>query len=286
MTAGPTQRGESPRSGRGGTLPRLWQELVLAFKVLTILPLAPRSTGHDEALARSAAFFPVVGAVLGAATWGLDLLLAHIFGPLVRAGLLLAFLSFVTGGMHLDGLADTCDGLFSRAGRERALEIMRDSRIGALGASGLIITLLLKFSLLATLTGPLRAPVLFLMPIAGRQAMILAMAMFPAARPGSGLGGVFTQRAGTRALIGSPCLWSVALALAWAMLGTGSPVGLATRGLVFLATGAAGALACGAGVAATAARRLGGLTGDVYGAASEVGEVGFLLVITGLLSLV
>jgi len=282
MTAGPTQHGESPGSGRGGALRRLSRELILAFKVLTILPLAPRSAWHDEDVARSAAFFPVVGAALGAAAWGLDLLLAHIFDPLVRAGLLLAFLSFITGGMHLDGLADTCDGLFSRAGRERALEIMRDSRIGALGAAGLIIALLLKFSLLASLTGPLRAPALFLMPIAGRQAMTLAMAVFPPARPGSGLGGAFTQHAGRRALVASPCLWAAALALAWAILGIGSPAGVATWGLAFLACGVAIALACGAGVAATAAHRLGGLTGDVYGATSEVAEVAFLLVMIGL----
>ncbi len=247
----------------------MWGELRNAFTILTILPLEGPVTSPRSDPARSATYFPVVGAFIGGVLWAVDFTGGFLPAG-VRAALLLIASTAVTGGLHLDGLADTCDGIFSRAGRERALEIMRDSRLGALGATGLVLTLLLKFGLLTELAPAYRALTLFLMPVCGRQAMVLLMSIYPYARRAEGLGGAFAGRVGGRQIRGSLIL-TICLILAGALLsGAGKPAlaGLfsgfvLTFGLVYL-------------VSRYVAARLGGMTGDTYGAANEAAELVFL----------
>jgi adenosylcobinamide-GDP ribazoletransferase len=252
-------------------------DLGRAFTVLTILPIGRYIPWTGEELPRCAAYFPVVGAALGSLLWGLDTLLAPIFGPLVRAAILLATLAIATGGLHLDGLADTCDGLFSRAPRERALEIMHQGSIGALGAASLVLTLLLKFSLLAALDGPLRGSVLFLMPLIGRQVVVLVIAAFGPAQSGTGLGNTFARRVGRQAIPCSLLLSGVLVGAAWAFLRDARYLA-STGSIVALGGGCAAALLCSLVAAAVAARRLGGTSGDVYGALIEVAELTFAFV--------
>jgi adenosylcobinamide-GDP ribazoletransferase len=167
----------------------------------------------------------------------------------------------LTGGIHLDGVADGLDGL---AGRDRAerLAIMRDSRVGVFGALGLILFLLLGFASLAGVPGPLRGRALLLAPAVGRFAPLLLARACVAATPGRGFGGSFMGAVTRPAVgIGGIVVIAVASAVLW-------PWGLlaAVTGLVV------------AWVAARFfSRRLGGLTGDGLGAAVELGEVGVLL---------
>ena len=242
-----------------------------AFTILTILPWKGPTNSPPTDPARSATYFPVVGAFIGGVLLAVDF--AGGFLPAhVRAALLLIASTAVTGGLHLDGLADTCDGIFSRAGRERALEIMRDSRLGALGATGLVLFLLLKFGLLTELTPRYRVLTLFLMPVCGRQAMVLLMSIYPYARREQGLGGAFAGRVGWRQTLGSFTLTICLILAGTALSGTGRTAlaslffsFVLTFGLVYL-------------VSRYVAARLGGMTGDTYGAANEAAELVFLFV--------
>ena len=245
-------------------------ELRNALTILTILPLKGPAVTAEIDPVRSTVYFPMVGAFIGGVLLAVDAA-GSLFSAPVRGALVMIASAAVTGGLHLDGLADTFDGLFSRAPRERALEIMRDSRLGALGANGLILFLLLKLGLLTELAERYRGLVLFLMPVFGRQAMVLLMSVYPYARQDRGLGRAFAGRVGPREVIGS-CALTISLMFAGGLLSGTGGVGWAwsffgfalTLGLVYLSS-------------RYVAGRLGGMTGDTYGAGNEVAELIFLL---------
>ena len=167
----------------------------------------------------------------------------------------------MTGGIHLDGLADVLDGL---AGRDRAqrLAIMRDSRVGVFGAAGLVLFLLLVVTALADLPDPVRGRLLILAPVVGRAAPLMVGGWLRPATPGEGLGAAFVS--GLSRWAGP--LWALGgILLAGALLG---PWGSGIPALAWVAVIL---------VAAFAARRLGGLTGDVLGAVVELAELCALL---------
>jgi adenosylcobinamide-GDP ribazoletransferase len=235
--------------------------LILAVRFLTVVPVPGRETQGVSALGRAAGWFPVVGLLLGAGLAGALLVLHVLFPPLVAAVLLVTVWKAVTGGIHLDGLADSLDGL---AGRDpaRRLAIMRDSRIGVFGAIGLILCLLLAVTSLADLSDPARARLLVLAPVVGRVAPLLVGGWLRPATPGQGLGAAFV---GGLSRWAGPLSGLSGLALGSALLG---PWGAMIAGV------ALGAALLWAGFAA---RRLGGLTGDVLGAVVELAELGVLL---------
>lgn len=235
------------------------RRFAVAVSFLTCLPLG--LTGADEEeVGRSVAFFPLVGLVLGlilvAATW----LLGERFPAPVVAGLLVALLAVLTGGLHLDGLADTFDALGARGDAARRLEVLRDSRIGAHGASALVLVLLLKTLALQALVVHGAATACAAFPAVARGVVALEVVLFPYARP-RGLGSAF--RAHTRGADVLAALLVVAVVLAAA--------GAAAM-IAALAT-LVGVLA----FARFASRRFGGLTGDVYGASIELAEALFLV---------
>jgi adenosylcobinamide-GDP ribazoletransferase len=243
------------------------RSLILALRFLTVLPVPGPELPGPAALGRAGWWFPVVGLALGAGLGGLLRGLERLFPPLVAAVLLVAAWKIVTGGLHLDGLADLLDGV---AGRDRAgrLAIMRDSRLGTFGALGLVFTIFMAIAAVSELEGSARPRVLLLAPFVGRVAPLLVGGWLRPATPGQGLGAAFISGLSRRA---GP-LWAlVALVLGGALLGPGG-VALAVAGL---------------GVAVLAAlvasRWLGGLTGDVLGAAVEVAELSVLLAGSALL---
>src|SRR5271163_4147312 len=131
----------------------LFAELQLAFSFLTILPVIDQRPAPEETVAASFAWFPIVGFLLGVALVGEDWLLAHVFARVIRSVLIVISLTFITGAVHLDGLADTADALGAGRDRERALDILRDSRVGTFGASAIFFDLTLKILALSTLAG-------------------------------------------------------------------------------------------------------------------------------------
>jgi adenosylcobinamide-GDP ribazoletransferase len=234
---------------------------VLAIRYLTILPV-PGHDDTDRGLGRAAAWFPVVGLALGLLLMAVDWVASHLFPPLLSALLTVTVWKLVTGGLHLDGLADCLDGLM---GRDRAhrLAIMRDSRIGTFGAVGLILFLLLEVVAVGDLPPAQRWRVLLAAPTVARAVPPLLARLFGAARS-EGQGAAFV--AGVRAS-GAAVALAVAALVSVAVLGV---IGLVAAALALLIAVMAAWLI---------ARRLGGLTGDVLGAGVEGAELALLLTV-------
>jgi len=194
----------------------------------------------------------------------LDFFLSHIMPDLPASALLLVAWVAVTGGLHLDGFVDCCDGLLAAKPVEQRLEIMKDSRVGAFGVVGAICLLLVKFSLLVVLPQGDRIRWLLVIPALSRWVMVWAAWRYPLARK-NGFAGWFRQ------------------GLGWVQVG----VACGTALLVALLVGWWAGLACFAAVwlfailfAGWVGRRISGLTGDVYGALNELAEVvGLFLVV-------
>ncbi|TVP71364.1 MAG: adenosylcobinamide-GDP ribazoletransferase [Rhodobacteraceae bacterium] len=238
-------------------------ELRLAVIMLTRLP-AGRLKDPVPSLAQAAWAFPLVGLIIGAAGWAV-LWGAQAAGLGAVLGAILAYgtMARLTGALHLDGLADFADGIGGGRDKARALEIMRDSRIGSYGVLALIFAVALGVSALAQMDPTMALAALLLASVASRLAMLLALTLMPPAR-GDGLGVLATG--GTRGAL----LPGAALVLALAFwLGAVSFAALVALGLIT------------ALVARLALRRIGGQTGDVLGAVQVTGEVAALVVLSG-----
>ncbi len=211
----------------------------------------------EEAFGRSPVFFPAVGLILGLLLWMAKLLFEQFFpGPLVAA-LLVVSMILLTGGIHLDGFMDTMDGAFSGRSRDRKLEIMRDSRVGAFGALALACLLLLKFASFFALPREYAFQAIFMATVVSRWSMVYAIARFPYARP-EGLGELVARYTGNRELFAaSSCTVLICLLVAGAC------------GLILL-LGAWCWVHC---FCNRMTMELGGLTGDVYGATGESTEL-------------
>jgi adenosylcobinamide-GDP ribazoletransferase len=151
--------------------------LLAAFQFLTLLPV--KRSFSAEQIGRSTAYFPIVGIVIGLALALTNYILGLIMPSIVVNIMLVALLVLLSGGLHLDGVADTMDGIAGHRTPEQRLEIMRDSRIGGFGAIGLIILLLIEYVSLNSLPGSLKPYVLVLAPALSRWAMVNAIFVYP-----------------------------------------------------------------------------------------------------------
>jgi adenosylcobinamide-GDP ribazoletransferase len=249
------------------TTPRNWWgplwPLGEALRFLTIIPMPGMPPMAEQSIARAIPLFPLAGAVIGALLVGLGLACGVLWDAWVRSVLIVVGWGIVTSGLHLDGLSDTFDAVMSWRTRERKLEIMKDSRIGAMGALALIAVLALKVTWLhAAGDGWVRA--VWLAPALGRWADTYGIFRFPPAR-GGGLGRQFQAQArrGDFAI-------ATATAAGLAIILAG-PRGLLALALVW---------GVSSGLARWWTRDLGGLTGDTYGALCEIAEVVTLAVLS------
>lgn len=228
--------------------------------------------------------FALVGGVIGSlvALW---LAASSLLLPAILAGALAVCVeALLTGGMHLDGLADTFDGLGVRGNPTRALEAMRDSRIGATGATALVLHLLVKWAAMQSLLS--LAPWFWLvLPVSaaavGRFCTVWCMHRYPYARSGSGLGAPFSRTVSLQMLV-----WCALLGAAytgtWGWVSTLVFPGQQAQGIgIRLWASCLGGVVMGVGTGAwlgsLAAGRLGGMTGDVYGAVIEIASSGALV---------
>jgi adenosylcobinamide-GDP ribazoletransferase len=253
-----------------------YAELVAAVRFLSILPLpsipqlsADEQSAHTpRGMVLGSGYFSLVGLLLGLLLSLLQLLLNPLLPRLALAAVLVVALVLLTGGLHLDGLMDTCDGLLGGRTRERRLEIMRDSRVGSFGVLGGVCVLLLKFAFIASLqVHALYVALLCVLPVA-RWAMVLALRSFPSARPG-GLGVTFRR----------------SVTLPRLCLAGGSALGIALLaghlvGVFLWLAATVTAFALGRWFT----RSIGGLTGDTYGAIAEITEVVTVLLLVFLRS--
>jgi adenosylcobinamide-GDP ribazoletransferase len=236
--------------------------LRVAFTLLTTIPVPAPAEWQPGDSGRAAGWYPLVGLVIGLLVAATHALAGTIFPPLVTAALALFAWVALTGGLHLDGLSDCCDGLLHASNPEKRLQIMKDSHIGAFGAIGLGLALLLKFVALASLAPERAAPAILLAASLGRWA-ILPAGFQPLARPG-GLGADFASGLAKSSLITGAIL---PLALA-ALLGL--------NGLLALVIPLIGVF----GLLRFARARIGGVTGDVFGLLVETTEILTLLTLT------
>ncbi|MDE0138750.1 MAG: adenosylcobinamide-GDP ribazoletransferase [bacterium] len=228
------------------------------FRLAYVIPWSPTGVPELESILtglRGAPFFLEFEA--GGATPGVHGLVGFQEIPVLLEGVVLvAVLALLTRCLHLDGLMDTCDALAGGHDRERRLEILRDPHVGAFGVVAVVLLLFAKVSALAALPGESRLWTIVLVPCLSRWAILVVMDRFPYVRQ-EGLGAPFLRGGSRRSLVvGS------AVALLATVILTG-PVGL-LLGL------AAGLVAWAVG--AWAKRRIGGVTGDIYGAACETSE--------------
>jgi adenosylcobinamide-GDP ribazoletransferase len=241
-----------------------FRPLLLAWHFLTVIPLS--RVGHDPTpkdLARSMRWYPLVGLGIGLMLAASEWLCGGLFSPGVMAMLLLAVMVGVTGGLHLDGLADALDGLAGGRTSSERLAIMRDPRIGPIGGAGLILDLGLRAAALIALPTEARLPALLCMPAVGRWAMVVAAWGAPSARADGGLAAPFLHELAWKDVLVATLVASAVVA--W---GLGPVVALVSLGL--------GALAARV-VRRSASRLCGGITGDLLGATNEVAEVLFLV---------
>ncbi len=161
------------------------------IQFFTRIPIRLQLDVQTEDFSKGAKWLPFVGLIIGSALAGLDLLIAPRLSPFTTAILLVFAEVFLTGGLHLDGLSDSFDGLYSNRDKARILEIMKDSRLGANGALALLAFVMIKTALLMELPmGPGRTTILLAFPIFARWAIVIASAISPYARE-KGMGNLF-----------------------------------------------------------------------------------------------
>jgi adenosylcobinamide-GDP ribazoletransferase len=229
-----------------------------ALSFLTILPVGQIRLSEEKELARSMAFFPLVGLVIGLLLTTGYYLFSLFLPKSITLWLILGLLALLTRGLHLDGFADTLDGLASGGSKERILEVMRDSRIGAFGVISLILLIGGKYLALDQISNASVPYSLIVMAVMGRQSMVLVCCRSSYARPNGGLAKPFTENLGYRETV-----WSSVTAFGIALLVMG------VKGIL---------LFFGISLFSLAYRfffikKLGGVTGDVLGGANEFAEL-------------
>lgn len=237
-------------------------KLKLALSFLTVIPIRITAAFQPGDLGRAASWYPLVGLLIGALVAGARFGLVQLFPDPIGAVLVVALWAALTGGLHLDGLVDCCDGLLASVSPERRLEIMKDPRLGTFGGAGLLLFLLAKIGAVMALSSQPGASALmpFLLAPALARWLILITARQPMARPG-GLGAEFALGVTRRTYFFSAFIPLVLVILAgWRGLLAAALAHLWTLAVIRLARG-----------------RLGGVTGDVLGLTVESGELMVLL---------
>jgi len=209
-------------------------------------------------------FYPLVGLLLGGILALADALLGYLFPIPVRSALVLALWIVLTGGLHLDGFLDSCDGLLGASTPERRMEIMRDERVGAFALAGGVLLLLTMFSSLGTMASG-RWAALLLAPVLGRWGITMAVVAFPYART-AGLGRDIKDQAHAAQARLATVTALVVVAVVALILHSAAPlVAMAAAAVVFrLST-------------RFILARIPGMTGDTYGAINMLIEASVLL---------
>jgi adenosylcobinamide-GDP ribazoletransferase len=236
---------------------------VTALRFLTIIPLLRRREISPEEVGRSIVYFPLVGVIIGLILFFLSWLLGLLLPPALVNVLLVVSLVVLSGGLHLDGFVDTCDGIGGNKTVAERWQVMADSRVGAFGIIGVSSLLLVKYVALSNVPASWLVPTLLLMPVISRWAMVYAVFAYPYAKP-SGLGKVFKQGA-SRPRFTIATVITLVLAVILAQL-PGLLIMFATWVIVMA-------------VAFYLKGKFGGLTGDTYGAINEVAEVLVLILV-------
>lgn len=248
------------------------KRFLLAFQFLTIIPIKKMGPISEEDAGGASAFFPLVGMLQGILTVSFAALFVKFLPHDVASACVVLVMITINGGLHLDGLADTFDALASRKNRERKLAIMKDSAIGAFGVMAIVLAILLKYLLLDALLNLSLVTYyssLFLAPAISRWTMVAAIFHGKSAKQ-DGLGKTFIEHTGKREFLIAALLTVLPLLLLLPLVPY--PLLLAS----FLLTLLVLYIFCHAAVWISN-KNFGGMTGDTFGAVSEISEILFLL---------
>ncbi len=238
-----------------------------ALQFLTIIRISKGFDITEGKLGKSMAYFPLVGLLIGLLLVAVRTVFNYILPASLVDILVIVALVILAGAFHLDGFADTIDGLAGGKDKEKTLAIMRDSQIGSFAVVGLILLLILKTFALMEVHPEIKDRTLLIMPVLGRWSTVQLAACFSYARSGHGTALAFTQFAGKKEYIISTLITAVILLGLFRL--NGLVILLAIAGLTFL-------------FGLFFKKRIGGVTGDIMGAANEINEVITLLMICAL----
>jgi adenosylcobinamide-GDP ribazoletransferase len=250
------------------------RKLLLAFQFLTIIPMQDMGDVSDEEMGKTTVVFPLVGFAEGVLLAFLAALFLKVFPAELTNAMLVLIMVIMNGGFHLDGLSDTFDAVASRGDRGKKLEIMKDSTVGPMGVIAIVMTLLLKYVLLNTVsfesTSAAYLVTVLSMPVLSRWSMVTAAFYSNPARK-DGLGRLFIEHTGARQLIAATAATIILMALVCTMV---SQLSL----LMFYVMFAMPVLYGSSFGAVWFFRKMfGGMTGDSFGAVNELAVLIFLL---------
>jgi adenosylcobinamide-GDP ribazoletransferase len=238
------------------------KSLLTAIQFLTIFGPGKKAGVTSDNLSRSLLYFPFVGLLIGGCLVVANFILSnHLSNSIVNISIIL-LLIILTGALHLDGFADTIDGFYAGKDRQEILKIMEDSRIGTMGATGLIILILSKFALLEGIPEVIKYKALLLMPVSSRWAMVVSGSLSKPAKS-EGLGKFFCKPVGLRGWLGGTLF---TLIVAFLILKIRSILFIVSLFLLTLI------------LTGYINRKIGGMTGDTFGAINELSEVFSLLI--------
>lgn len=239
------------------------------LQFFTRIPIKLKIGASLEDYGKGLVFAPFVGLIIGSILAIVSYGLLFIFPRAMVSAIVVVLYIIITGGLHLDGLGDTFDGVFSNRSKERILEIMRDSRVGTNAVLAVVSVLLLNYAALSQINSIYFLRVILLMPMAGRVGSLVSSAVSTYARSGEGLGKSFIDYCGKKQLIWGLLIYIVISFLTfdyklWIVLAV-PPITafLLVKGF---------------------SRKIGGATGDVLGAVCEVNQCIFLILACGVLA--
>lgn len=246
------------------------KDFIIALQFLTKFTISPKKFEvSKEDLANSTTCFPIIGLVIGSFLVLINFGLSLFLPPLVVDSFIITSLIFITRGLHLDGLADTIDGFSSGKTKKEILDIMSDSRIGAIGTIGVVCLLIIKFSLIYEMPDEVKNIALILMCVLGRWAMVMAAASSNYAKEDEGLGRAFTDYVGTKEFTFATI---IVVLISWGLFSWGA---MPYKGIILILL----IYFANLYIIRFVNSKIGGITGDILGGICEIIEVLVLLFI-------
>lgn len=236
------------------------KRFILLLQFLTRIPINISLKVDEDDFGKAVVYFPLVGYVIGLVLMTMDYLFLNLL-PSIAPLMTVATLIIITGGLHLDGLGDTFDGLYSNRGKERVLEIMKDSRLGTNAALALILLILGKIFIIHSINNYVEVyAILLFMPVYARLNVILACKVAKPARS-QGMGNLFIGKVNSKQVIAGVLMSFIPALLMPPIL----IAGIITSIFSFIYVN-------------HVTKKIDGMTGDTIGSMVELGELLFLLV--------
>lgn len=240
----------------------------LALSFLTIIPGGMAKPADRNLFVSSTKYFPLVGLIIGIVAATVYWIASYKLPDLASSALSVFSLVIITRALHLDGLADTFDGLLGGKDREHALSIMKDSRIGSFGAAAIVLAIMLKIVLLTSIESSLKIGAIVLFPVIGRWSATVALSTQPYAKVGPGLGSLFMDTNGlNRRTI------AIALIVPSAITIISAVITIKSLAVIVMAAAVIFTML----FMFVVRRKIGGMTGDTIGAMIELSEITVLL---------